>query len=261
MLQKTTEISEYARKAGDAFAELIATVERLRSPGGCPWDAEQTYSSLRQHTLEEMYELLDAVDSGNTTEIEEELGDLLTHVAFYTDIANRSGEFDAVSTSRKVIEKLIRRHPHVFSDEDELTDSSEVLDRWDSLKRKESGRTSVVQSLPAALPALALAGSVQRRAIKAGVAWPKQTDENTLFERRADESDAETEARASELLMRVAREIRQEGIDPEIALHSAAASFRERVLKAESMADGVALEELDPEERARVWRESAQLSD
>jgi MazG family protein len=252
-----TDISEYARRAGDAFVKLIATVERLRNPGGCPWDADQTHSSLRQHLLEEMYELIDAVDSNDPAGMEEELGDLMTQVAFHTDIAMRAGTFDAATTAEKVIEKLIRRHPHVFGDGDRLTDPDEVLDRWDALKREESGRASIVASLPVALPALALAGSVQRRAIKAGVPWPEAASATPFFERHEGETDAEAEERAGEMLMRVAREVRQTGVDPEIALHTAAAKFRERVLRAEALAEGKALADLEPAERERVWRESA----
>ncbi len=249
-------MSDYARRAGDAFAELIATVEQLRSPGGCPWDAEQTHTSLRQHTLEEVYELLDAVDSGDIGGTEEELGDVMTHIAFYTDIARRSDQFDAITTAQKVKEKLVRRHPHVFAGAEQLTDPEAVIDRWEDLKRGESGRNSAVASLPSSMPALALAGSVQRRTIKAGLQWP-ETEPDTIFRRHDGESEVETEARAADLLMQVAREIRQAGIDPEIALRTAAVSLRNRVLKAEELAGDVPLADLADEERAKVWSESA----
>ena len=250
------EISEYARAAGDAFAELIATVEQLRDPGGCPWDAEQTYISLRQHTLEEMYELLDAVDSADVPGIEEELGDLMTHLAFYTDIARRQNDFDAVTTARKVQEKLIRRHPHVFADAAELTSADEVVDQWEQLKRNESGKSSAVASLPASMPALALAASVQRRTVKTGVRWPDTDTPEPIFTRDPEESEESAEERAAELLMQLAREVRQSGIDPEIALRTAAVRLRNRVLRAERIANGVPLAELDDAERARAWQQS-----
>lgn len=249
-------MSDYARRAGDAFAELIATVERLRSPGGCPWDAEQTHISLRQHTLEEVYELLDAVDSGDSEGTEEELGDVMTHIAFYTDIAHRADSFDAVTTAQKVKEKLIRRHPHVFADADQITDTEEVIDRWEELKRGESGRNSAVASLPASMPALALAGSVQRRTIKAGLEWPETAPTKKLFERDDMETDEQAEQRAAILLMQASREIRQAGVDPEIALRTAAVALRDRVLRAEELAGDVPLAELDQDERARIWTES-----
>lgn len=208
------EKSDYARKAGDAFAGLVATVELLRNPGGCPWDAEQTHLSLRQHLLEETYELLDAIDSGNSNDIEEELGDVMTHMAFHSDIARREDRFDAVSIAQKVQQKLIRRHPHVFADDEKLTDSEDVVDRWEQLKREESGRTSAVASLPAAMPALALSGSIQRRTIKAGLPWPPDSTEEPIFERQDKETDERAEVRAAQLLMKIAREVRQAGVDP-----------------------------------------------
>lgn len=252
------EVSDYARRAGDAFAELIATVERLRSPGGCPWDAEQTHISLRQYTLEEVYELLDAVDSGDAPGTEEELGDVLTHIAFYTDIAHRADSFNAVTTAQKVKEKLIRRHPHVFADAEQITDTAEVVDRWEELKRGESGRNSAVASLPVAMPALALAGSVQRRTVKAGLEWPEFEPNTAIFKRTDGESDEQAEQRAADLLMQVAREIRQAGIDPEIALRTSAVALRNRVLRAEELAGDVPLAELDSPERSRFWKAAAQ---
>lgn len=251
------EISEHARRAGDAFAELIATVEHLRNPGGCPWDADQTHISLRQYLLEETYELLDAIDSGDSDDVEEELGDVLTQIAFHSDIAFREDRFDMASVSRKVQEKLVRRHPHVFADAAKLTNPDEVVERWESLKRNESGRTSAVASLPAAMPALALAGSVQRRAIKAGLRWPEVDADAPIFERMAEESDDQVEQRAAALLMKAAREIRQAGVDPEIALHAAAAALRNRVLRAEELANGVPLADLEPATRDKLWSEAA----
>ena len=251
------EISEHARRAGDAIAELIATVELLRNPGGCPWDADQTHISLRQYLLEETYELLDAIDSGESGDIEEELGDVLTQIAFHSDIAHRENRFDAESVARKVQEKLVRRHPHVFADAEKLTNPEEVVDRWENLKREESGKTSAVASLPAAMPALALAGSVQRRAVKAGLRWPEEDSVAPIFEQRDGESSEHVEQRAATLLMKVAREVRQAGVDPEIALRTAAIALRGRVLRAEELADGVPLAELEPALRDRLWSEAA----
>jgi len=251
-----SEISDNASKAGDAFAELIAIVERLRNPGGCPWDADQTHVSLRQYLLEESYELLDAIDSGDSEGIEEEIGDILTQIAFHADIAHREGRFDAASACRRVVEKLIQRHPHVFAGAQQLTNPQDVVERWDQLKRAESGRTSIVASLPSSLPALALSGSVQRRAMKAGLPWPADNDRSPVFTPVQGESSAHTEKRAGKLLMQVAREIRDAGIDPEIALHSAAVELRSRVLRAEELAGDEPLADLDEATRIRVWIES-----
>ena len=251
-----SDISENARKAGEAFAQLVAIVERLRNPGGCPWDADQTHVSLRQYLLEESYELLDAIDSGDSSGIEEEIGDILTQVAFHADIARREGRFDAASACLRVIEKLVQRHPHVFADGERLTNPEDVVERWDQLKRAESGRTSIVASLPPSLPALALAGSVQRRAANAGLPLPSGDQRTALFHPADGETDAQAERKAGTLLMQVAREIRDAGIDPEIALHSAAVELRSRVLRAEKLAGGVPLADLDEATRERVWNES-----
>ena len=157
-------------------------------------------------------------------------------------------------------EKLVSRHPHVFAGAERLTDPEEVVDRWDRLKREESGRTSTVAGLPAAMPALALAGSVQRRAVKAGLRWPAASDDESsepMFERRDGESDEQVERRAATLLMKIAREVRQAGADPEIALRGAAVALRDRVLRAEDLAQGVALADLEPSTRDRLWSEAA----
>ena len=249
------EISEYARSAGDAFARLVQTVETLRDPGGCPWDAEQTHSSLRPHLLEEVYELLEAIDAGDDKAIEEELGDLMTHLAFHTDMGRHGGNFDARTTADRVVEKLVARHPHVFGDGDRIDDAEAVVDQWEALKRNESGRTSVVKSLPSAMPALAYAASVQRRAVKAGVNWPEDDGdkEKKLFGLAGGETEADTERRAGRMLLQVAREVRDAGIDPETALRAASLQFRDRVLRAEVFAGGTPLAELDAAARSAVW--------
>lgn len=243
------------QSAGDAFAELVDVVETLRDPGGCPWDAEQTHRSLRQHILEEVYETLEAIDNDDPSSIEEELGDLLTHVTFHADIGRRAGNFDAASICERVTEKLRRRHPHVFGDGEKLGSSDDVVEQWEALKRRERGRTSIVGSLPSAMPALAYSVSVQKRAKRAGLDGGFQVKE-PLFKRLERESEEEAEQRAGEFLMRIAMEVANAGVDPETALRNAAVGFRDRVLRAESMVDGRALSELDEDERARVWEEA-----
>ena len=170
-----SSLSEQAKLAGEAFAELIATVELLRDPGGCPWDAEQTHVSLRPNLLEETYETLEAIDSGDPKSLEEELGDIITQIVFHADMARREDNFDAASICNAVREKLIHRHPHVFGDEKAVDDSEEVVDRWEALKRTEAGGSrSIVASLPVAMPALAYSSSVQRRVLRAGLPWPEK---------------------------------------------------------------------------------------
>ncbi len=240
---------------GAAFTHLVDTVRRLRDPEGCPWDAEQTHRSLRPNLLEEAYETLEALESGDGAALEEELGDLLIQIVFHADIARRNGEFDADSVCRKVVEKLIRRHPHVFGDAQRLDSGADVIDRWERIKRQEAGGVrSIVASVPKALPALAQSAVLQRRAARAGLRLTSPSNEtNALSDRRNDESDAAIEHRAGEFLAAAVRQIQAQGVDPETALLKVNSDLRERVLRAEEMADGTALAELTEEERERIW--------
>lgn len=249
--------NEQARAAGTAFAELVATVELLRNPGGCPWDAEQTHVSLRPNLLEETYEALEAIDSGDAGSLEDELGDIVTQIVFHADIARRADNFDAASVCNSVREKLVRRHPHVFGNDGALDDSEEVVDRWEALKRAESGgNRSIVASLPTAMPALAYSSSVQRRVMRSGLPWPEKHAMPLAFGKIDGESPEDGEERAGEYLMAVARQVHAAGIDPETALRKAAISLRDHVLRAEEEAGKTALADMDDTERARVWDET-----
>jgi len=246
--------SEQATAAGAAFAELVAIVELLRDPGGCPWDAEQTHASLRPNMLEETYEALEAIDSGDPKSLEEELGDVITQVVFHADMARRDDNFNAASICNAVREKLVRRHPHVFGGDEALDDSDEVVDRWEALKRAESGgNRSIVESLPTAMPALAYASSVQRRVMRAGLPWPEKHAMPLAFGKIDGESQEEGDERAGEYLMAVARQVHAAGIDPETALRRAALNLRDHVLRAEELAEGVPLAEMDTPEQVRMW--------
>ena len=238
-----------------AFQFLVETVRRLRGPNGCPWDAEQTHLSLRPNLLEETYEALEALEEGDGKALEEELGDLLIQIVFHADIARRNGEFDADSVCCKVAEKLIRRHPHVFGDAQRLDSGEDVIDRWERIKRQEAGGVrSIVASVPKALPALAQSAVLQRRAARAELRLVSPSNDiNGLSDRRNDESDAEIERRAGEFLAATVRQIQALGVDPETALLKVNSDLRERVLRAEEMADGTALAELPAEERERIW--------
>ena len=246
--------SEQATAAGAAFAELVAIVELLRDPGGCPWDAEQTHTSLRPNMLEETYEALEAIDSGDPRSLEDELGDIVTQIVFHADIARRDDNFDAASICNSVREKLVRRHPHVFGGDEALDNSDEVVDRWEALKRAESGgNRSIVGSLPIAMPALAYASSVQRRVMRAGLPWPEKHAMPLAFGKVDGESQEDGEERAGEYLMGVARQVHAAGIDPETALRKAAINLRDHVLRAEELAKGVPLADMDSRERDRTW--------
>jgi MazG family protein len=249
--------SDQANAAGEAFAELTATVELLRDPGGCPWDAEQTHVSLRPNLLEETYETLEAIDSGDPKNLEEELGDIITQIVFHADMARRVDEFSVASICDAVRQKLIHRHPHVFGDEDAVDDSEQVVDRWEALKRAEAGgNRSIVASLPSAMPALAYSSSVQRRVMRAGLPWPEQHSMPLAFGVIDGESLEDGEARAGEYLMAVARQVHAAGVDAEIALRKATVGLRDHVMRAEEVAGDEPLAEMDDTDRTKIWDET-----
>lgn len=153
----------------DPLRELVAVMDRLRSPGGCPWDAEQTHASLVQYLVEETYEVIDAIDTQDPEALREELGDLLLQVVFHARIAQEEpGGFAIDDVAAGITEKLVRRHPHVFAGA-EVADAADSEAAWFALKVAEKGRTSVTDGVPAALPALALTAKLRHRALKGGV--------------------------------------------------------------------------------------------
>ncbi len=259
MTDETTIASDTTdSNCGCAFGNLLNTVRVLRDPGGCPWDAEQTHNSLRSNLLEEAYEALEAIDSEDPANLEEELGDLLIQIAFHADIAERLGEFDAHSVCDKVAQKLQSRHPHVFGLEDPLETAEDVVDRWEQLKRIEAGGTrSIVASVPNALPALAQAGIIQRRAARAGLDVSGYGSDTPIA---PDPQSRDVEKRAGEYLLAVVRQVQALGVDPEVALLNASRSVKERVLRTESLAEGTPLADLSEERRERLWREADQAA-
>lgn len=154
------------------FDELLAVMKRLRSE--CPWDREQTNDSIKAHTIEEAYEVVEAIDHGNDDELRSELGDLLLHVVFHAQIAADGGRFTIDDVLRAIIDKLVRRHPHIFGDV-EVSGSGEVLKNWEQIKMQE-GRESVIDGVPATLPALLKAWRMQDKASKIGFDWEKKDD-------------------------------------------------------------------------------------
>ena len=154
--------------------QLLSIMKTLRSPEGCPWDREQTHSSIRNDALEEVYEVVDAIDTADNTALCEELGDMLLQVVFHSEIAEEEGSFTFDEVVDGICKKLVLRHPHVFGD-GQAENSAEVLDLWDSIKKQEKNQTSVtdtLESVPKAFPALMRAAKVQKRANKAGLALP-----------------------------------------------------------------------------------------
>src|SRR5271170_6531539 len=155
----------------DPLAEAIAIMARLRAPGGCPWDREQTFDSIKRHTLEETYEVFDAIERRAWPDLKDELGDLLLQVLFYAQMASEAGHFDIRDVAENLNAKLIRRHPHIFAGA-EATDANAVLRNWEQIKQTEkasaSAQTSMLDDIPRSMPALMEAGKLGSRAAKVG---------------------------------------------------------------------------------------------
>ena len=158
-------------RQGERLLDLVKVMARLRGPGGCPWDAEQTHRTLARHLLEETHELIEAIDADEDDAIRDELGDLLLQVVFHAQMAADDGRWDVDDVAEGLVEKLVYRHPHVFGEVD-VSGSDEVLVNWEKLKAAEAGeRKGVDEDIPASLPALARASKVQRRAAGWGFEW------------------------------------------------------------------------------------------
>ncbi len=226
--------------------DLLAVVQRLRDQGGCPWDREQTHASLRPNLLEESYEALEALDLGDTDALAEELGDLLVQVTFHADIARRAGEWTLEDVVAGVVDKLVRRHPHVFDEDGPALETAEqVSQQWDALKSKEPGRDSITNGLPTAMPALAYTAALQRRAGRAGLPVP------------AGDDIEPSEAAAGRQLFEAVARIQASGIDPEVALRSEALRYRDRIKRTEQLAGSDnSLADLTEEMRASLWAQA-----
>jgi XTP/dITP diphosphohydrolase len=200
-----------ARPAGAGLVAAATVMDRLRSPGGCPWDAEQTHESLRRYLLEETYELLDAIDTGDREAFREELGDVLLQVLFHARIAaeDPSAPFDIDDVAAELAAKLIRRHPHVFDDDDSVHDASSQERRWEQLKAAEKKRTSIVDGVALGQPALSLVAVLARRAARAGLHPSAELGEDGVGEQ----------------LFAIAAKAAVSGEDPELALRAVARRF------------------------------------
>src|SRR3984957_16805060 len=159
----------------DSIAEAVAIMARLRAPDGCPWDREQTFDSIKRHTLEETYEVFDAIERRAWPDLKDELGDLLLQVLFYAQMASEAGYFTIQDVAVNLNEKLIRRHPHIFAGA-EATDSNAVLRNWEQIKQAEKKsstgtQSSMLDDIPRAMPAMLEAGKLGSRAAKVGFDW------------------------------------------------------------------------------------------
>lgn len=209
---------------------LVEVMDRLRSPGGCPWDAEQTHESLLKYQLEESYEFIEAVENGDRTDMQEELGDLLLQVYFHARIAQEHPEkpFNLDDIARSVADKLISRHPHVFGDT-KVNSSDEVLANWEKIKNLEKGRTEFDEGVPLGQPALSLAAKLILRAMKSDLPLPEKSAE--IFS-KSENSHSEKERALGEALLSIISWAVSEDIDPEAALRKAALNYRDSIKEA-----------------------------
>jgi tetrapyrrole methylase family protein/MazG family protein len=245
-----------SRSAGDEVARLVALMDTLRER--CPWDRAQTHESLRAHLVEESYEVLDALagvgvreaDDDAFAHLEEELGDLLFQIVFHARLADEEGRFDLADVARRVHDKLVHRHPHVFGDVD-VDNAEQVVTNWEAIKKSEKGRSSVTEGIPSSLPALMLTNKLARKARGVGLEPDEANAEETVraltaLTRRAEDSDpqpddpltsdgGDLEGAVGEILFAVANLAQRLGIDAEQALRDRALSLRADILKAEGV--------------------------
>lgn len=260
-----------------SFDELVAVMERLRAPGGCPWDAEQTYQSLSQYLLEEAYETFDAIHeadvTGDTANLREELGDLLLQVVFHSTIGTERGDFTIDDVAAGVTQKLILRHPHVFGDA-KLHRAQDVLDNWDQLKadeRKASGkvekeRESILDEVPVHFPALLEGLKLTKKAAKVGFDWENaeqifdKLNEETAELRSAIERGEKDniDEEIGDLLFVVMNLARHLDVEPETALKKTNRKFRKRFkfIEEELKRAGISLEDADLKEMDDLWNKA-----
>ena len=212
---------------GSQLQRLVEVMNQLRSPGGCPWDAEQTHESLLKYLLEESYEFVDAVHSGDRTDMKEELGDVLLQVYFHARIAQEhpTDPFSIEEVAGGIADKLIRRHPHVFAGV-EVRDADEVLANWEEIKKQEKGRTSALDGIAMSQPALPLIEKLLYRAEKYGVELAVPKEVNVVGD--ADESAV------GQALLAVIAWAHSNGIDAEAALRKEAAKLSQQITTIET---------------------------
>ncbi len=262
------------RPIGQLFGELVAVQARLRAPGGCPWDREQTHSTLKTYLIEEAYEVLDAIENGAPSELKEELGDLLLQVLFHADLALEAGHFDISDVVTGIHDKMIRRHPHVFGDV-KVNSSREVLKNWAQLKAAEKQANasegeaskplvpSVLEGIPRSLPALLEAYQLTRRASQVGFDWEhvdgifdKLVEETAELREALATSDRQNaEEEIGDILFAAVNLARFLAFDPEVALKHSNLKFKSRFqdMENEAVRSGQRLAQLSKAELEVLW--------
>jgi MazG family protein len=245
------------------IARLKEVVAQLRAPDGCPWDREQTHSSLRAALIEESHEVIEAIDNSDDTHLREELGDILLQVVMHSQMASERDAFTLDDVASVVADKMVRRHPHVFGDKS-AADSDAVLRQWDQIKRTEKGgQTGALDSISTALPALLRAQNAQKKAGRVGFDWPdvepvyakivEETEE--IREAVAADDPKAIEAEIGDLLFSVVNLARKLGVDAETSLAGSTRRFirRFQAIESELRVDGKKMEETPLDELDRLW--------
>ena len=245
----------------EGIQQLVAT---LRAPGGCPWDSEQTPDTLKHLFLEECYELIEAIEEGDPEKMAEELGDVLFHGASQIQIAQERGDFIGADVFRQVIQKLVRRHPHVFGDA-VVENAQQAVPRWDQIKREELAGTdrSILDGVPKAMPSMGYAQAVQGRAARMGFDWEDYSGvldkvEEELSELESAQDDDAREAEFGDLLFSIVNASRWMGIEAETALRNANRRFYSRFTEMERAARerGTDFESLSLDAKEELWQEA-----
>jgi MazG family protein len=254
----------------NSFDRLVQIMDRLRDPGGCPWDREQTLHSLAPYFLEEAYEVVDAISDGNPAKLCEELGDLLLQIVFVSRIARENGWFDVDAVFESISDKMVRRHPHVFGDR-EVSDSTEVAQNWEDIKRDEraaNGESSVLDGVPHSLPALLKAFRMTEKAAAVGFDWRKPADVMVKMHEEMSELEEELEkgeasanervrAEMGDVLFVMANLARHLGVEPETALQGTNSTFMRRfqAMEERARAMGKDFRQMDLAEQDALWEE------
>lgn len=258
--------SEPKLSPGDAFNRLVEIMARLRAPGGCPWDREQSFDSIKPYLLEEAYEVMDSIDARDWDGLAEELGDLMLQPVFFAQMAAEENRFTIADSLEAINSKLVRRHPHVFADGDAKT-SDEVLQRWDEIKQTEKVRPKgLLTGIPRSLPALVEAEKIAKKAAGAGFDWENigqvfeklHEELGELEEARAEGPQEAIEGELGDLLFVIVNLARFLNVDPEQALRKTNSKFRTRFQHVERGVEsqGKTLKEAGIEEMEKLWQEA-----
>lgn len=252
----------------EEFKKLADVVAALRAPTGCPWDREQDHKTLKKYLIEESYEVIDAIDSGSPSKLEEELGDLLLQVLLHAQIASEQGEYDIADVCERIRKKLIRRHPHVFG-QVEVAGVEDVLHNWEEIKSKEPGReeiTSAIGEVPKSLPALMRAMKISKRAARTGFEWPniegvmdKLREETAELEQAIASGDNErVKSEIGDALFTIVNIARWANVDAEESLSEMLERLKARFTAIEDHAKSIGkqINDLTIEEMDEIWNKA-----